>query len=347
MIQFDLAKIDEVASKMKTFAHLDALAALPAYFQADVENGLAQKQGLPFKAAVFNMEQGTRLDKIIPFFLHHPKLQAVDIIFANELDYGMKRSGNLHTTMELGKALGMNYAYGIEFITTKYKQNGDSQALHGNAILSKYSLSDVKIVQLPIEHEWFYKEGDSRLGVRNAIMAKITPEPGKQIGIVSVHLENRATPEGRMRQMQHLLAQAKAHFGDLPVLIGGDVNTNTVDGDNGVAMDVFLHNEAEQSRRAAIIPALEPLMDEAASQGFSYQDCNIMEKYTRRKPMPDGSTVRLNLDWFFQRGLRCSNPERVETLLHIGELVNPPAELLAFEGFEMSDHDAITIEVEL
>ncbi|MDL2258422.1 endonuclease/exonuclease/phosphatase family protein [Eubacteriales bacterium OttesenSCG-928-K08] len=345
MIQFELASIDQISSRMKTFAHMDALADLPEYFEADVENGLGGKSGFPFKAAVFNMEQGTRLDKIIPFFRHHPKLQNVDIILANELDYGMKRSGNLHTTKELGKALGMNYAYGIEFITTKYKQNGDSQALHGNAILSKYPLYDVKLVHLPIEHEWYNMPNDSRLGVRMAVMAKIQPEPGREVGIVSVHLENRATPEGRKRQLIYLLEQVQAHFGRLPVLIGGDMNTNTVDGDAPGSMDVFLQNEAEQQRRMKIIPQLEPLMDCVKDYGYSYEDCNIMIKPTRRKPMPDGSTILLNLDWFFQKGLNCSKPERVETLLHLNELVNAPDALLQHDGFELSDHDAITVEV--
>ena len=347
MILFDLSKIDTASGNVSVMPHLEALRAIPEYFVADVENSVCSKSGLPFKAAVFNAEQGTRLEKIIPFFQHHPALRDVDVILANELDCGMKRSKNIDTTRVLGKALGMNSVYGVEFITTKYKANGDTQALHGNAILSKYPLLRTKIIQLPIQFDWFDMPGDCRLGVRNAILAEIEPVPGKRVGLVSVHLENRACPAGRLKQVEYLLEQVEAHFGDIPVLIGGDMNTNTVNGNDNGSMDVFLNNEEEQLRRMRIIPQLEPLMDYLAANGYAYEGCNIIEKFTRRKPMPNGTAVRLNLDWFFQRGLVCGNPARVEAVFRMKDLTDAPQELIAFEGAELSDHDAITVEVTL
>src|SRR5262245_22733139 len=40
----------------------------------------------------------------------------LDIILLSETDVGMARSGNRHTTADLAQALGLGYAYGVEFV---------------------------------------------------------------------------------------------------------------------------------------------------------------------------------------------------------------------------------------
>lgn len=347
MIRFDLKNIEIAASRIGETPHLQALSCIPEMFEPDNDNSFSSGGPLPFKAAVFNMEQGTRLEYIIPFFQCHPQMRNVDVILANELDAGMARSKNLDTTRELGKALGMNYTFGIEFVTTNAGKNGNTQGLHGNAILSRFPLKRNKIVNLPIQYDWFYMPGDSRLGTRIAVFSVIEPVPGKEVGLVSVHLENRATPEERLKQIEFLLDEVEAHFGDMPVLIGGDMNTNTVSGNTSGSMEYLDEHPEEQQRRLGDIPNIEPLMDYCAGQGYTYADCNIMNKVTRRKPMQNGNTVYLNLDWFFQKELKCSKPERVETIFRMGDLENPPEYCAAFEGKELSDHDAVTIVADL
>jgi endonuclease/exonuclease/phosphatase family metal-dependent hydrolase len=257
----------------------------------------------------------------------------------------MERTGNLHITRCLAQSLGMNYAYGVEFLSLKAAEQGEGLGLHGNAILSKFPLERVTIVRLPVEYEWFhYKGNDRRLGLRMAVLAEADLGGGFKAGLVSVHLENRAGPEGRKRQMEALLAAIEAHFpGDMPVLMGGDMNTNTVDGNSESQMQELSLNPGEQWRRIGQIPSWEPLMDYAASRGFSYADCNSMEKPTRRKPMDDGRTVLLNLDWFFQRGFSCSAPVRVESIFHCNGFGETPEEILSYQGRELSDHDIVMI----
>ncbi len=347
MISFDRTQIEAAAALIGERTHLDALRThLPQYFEPQVENSASEGGSLPFRAAVFNMEQCTRVQYIIPFLQCHPQLRDLDVILANELDIGMARSGNRDTPREIAQALGMNYVFGIEFITRKAWQNGNAQGLHGNAIFSKFPLHRCKVVPLPILFDWFYMPGDPRLGMRNAIFAEAEVADGKRIGLVSVHLENRATPQERLRQMTFLLDEVERYFGDLPVLIGGDMNTNTVSGNTPGSMEELEENPQEQLRRLGDIPSLEPLMDFAARRGFSYRDCNLMNKATRRKPMPSGAIVKLNLDWFFQRGLKCSQPRRVETILRMKDLENPPAHVAEFEEKELSDHDVVTVMVE-
>ncbi len=341
-----LKRIQDAISNMSQMPHLKAISGIPELFSVEVNNSYAKKEDPSFIATVFNMECGTRPEKIMPYLQLHPDLCNADIILANELDYGMARSNNKHVTRDIAEALGMNYAYGIEFITAKAGQGGNTLGWHGNAILSKYPLHNAKLVHLPIMYDWFYRENDCRLGTRVAILAEIEAA-GRRIGLVCVHLENRATPEERERQLRYLLECADEHFGNIPILVGGDMNTNTVNGDTLGSMNVFYHNEEEQDRRLAIIPTLEPLMRCAEEFGYSYTDCNLMNKTTRRKPMPDGSTVRLNLDWFFQKGLTCSNPLRVETVFKHTELSGQPKELSIYDGQELSDHDAVVVTCRL
>jgi len=74
-----------------------------------------------------------------------------------QLDIGMARSGNRHTVAELAVALGMGYAYGIEFIELGlgdereeewHKDERNAAGFHGNAILSRYPLNDFALIRL-------------------------------------------------------------------------------------------------------------------------------------------------------------------------------------------------------
>jgi hypothetical protein len=68
-----------------------------------------------------------------------------------------------------------------------------------------------------------------------------------------------------------------------------------------------------------------------------------MEKPTRRKPMQDGRSIVLNLDWFYQRGFYCSDPVRVESIFHCDGFGPAPEEIFAYQGIELSDHDIVMI----
>lgn len=339
-------QIQQAVQNMRSMPHLEAIRDITELFKLDVENGLSSEGKLPFRAVVMNMEHGKPFEQILAYLRLHPSLADADIILANELDYGRSRTENRNTTRLLAEALGLNYAYGVEFLTAHAWQNGNREGREGNAILSRFPLNRTKLLHLPIEFEWFHREDDCRLGTRIAILAEIMLQD-RPVGIVCTHLENRTTPEKRAHQFRWLLEQVEAFFPDMPVLIGGDMNTNTVDGDAADAYDVYLGDEAEQARRSAIIPDLEPLMRTAEAFGYSYRDCNEMVKYTRRKPMPDGSVIRMNLDWFFQKGFACTEAERVETIFDHTALIGKPARYAHFDGTELADHDAVAFTVAL
>jgi endonuclease/exonuclease/phosphatase family metal-dependent hydrolase len=114
------------------------------------------------------------------------RLQGVDVLVLNEVDWGMKRTGYRNISGELAEALHMNYAYGVEFVEvdplfdldtepvhlTDAQQDRRLQkdlqvdrqryhGLHGTAILSRYPIGQARILPLPVCYDWYRKEYES------------------------------------------------------------------------------------------------------------------------------------------------------------------------------------------
>ncbi|MCZ6879244.1 MAG: endonuclease/exonuclease/phosphatase family protein, partial [Acidobacteria bacterium] len=116
--------------------------------------------------------------------------QSADVIVLNEVDWGMKRSDYRAVIQELGEALNMNWAYGVEFVeidptmlgTDTFESVEDEQerqeliehttvdqerlrALHGTAILSKYPIREAELRPFEFQpYDWFSEEQGLRPG---------------------------------------------------------------------------------------------------------------------------------------------------------------------------------------
>ncbi len=107
-------------------------------------------------------------------------LKAADVWILNEVDWGVKRTDYREVVRELGKALNMNWAYGVEFLEIDAKQLGldtfddgekaeerqelvdlfqvDEErlkALHGNAVLSRYPIRSARLVPFTVGYDWY------------------------------------------------------------------------------------------------------------------------------------------------------------------------------------------------
>lgn len=110
-------------------------------------------------------------------------MKQADVIVLNEMDWGMKRTDYRNLAADLASALGMNYAYGVEFVEVdpialgleKFEELPPEEAaklagkisidqarykgLHGSAILSRFPLENVRLE--PFEHQphdWYEDE---------------------------------------------------------------------------------------------------------------------------------------------------------------------------------------------
>jgi endonuclease/exonuclease/phosphatase family metal-dependent hydrolase len=244
----------------------------------DIKLLLTDKQGFLAKARIAS-ESDKEKASIQELSTQIDVLQTADVIVLNEVDWGMKRTDYQVVVKELGDALKMNWAYGVEFVEVDPKVLGTQSfadvkdeterkeledlfsvdqsrllALHGNAILSRYPLRDVKLVPFKDQvYDWYNGEkkyGKAEAGKRkaaglvfgetlvrevrrggrtNLIATLDIPDiPGGKATIVAAHLENRTTPKGRRRQAAELLDLL--HPIHNPIVIAGDMNTTGADG---------------------------------------------------------------------------------------------------------------------
>lgn len=269
--------------------------------------------------AVFNMERGQTLPETLAFAAVSETFQTFDIILANELDDGCERSFNCDVSATFAAATGMHEAYGLEFVELVNEK--DRKGYHGNSIFSRYPFEAVEVVRLPLEYDWYDDERQHRIGNRLAIMAVVTAPFGR-LGVVTTHFENRTDAVGRGRQMAYLLQRMAAFFPpDVPLVLGGDFNTNGYDGrDYGAAARTLI-----KQRDGASLESLyqkETIFAIAEAHGFVWRDAMEPEWPTRRAHFTEeiyadssDDTLYLHLDWLFSRDLHVKAKGMVSTVL--------------------------------
>lgn len=117
--------------------------------------------------------------------------------------------GTCSSACELARELGFAAAY-----APGHLQDGGTS---GVAIVSRWPLRDPEVIELP------YQYAVVNSARRIALAATLDTIRGP-LRVLSVHLENRISPEARVRQLAPALAHARAFAG--AVLLGGDMNTS-------------------------------------------------------------------------------------------------------------------------
>ncbi|HOZ45220.1 MAG TPA: endonuclease/exonuclease/phosphatase family protein [Candidatus Hydrogenedentes bacterium] len=205
---------------------------VPEFNVIELDNGIsAALPGETIRVVAWNMERGRHWRQGVTLLREHPALSKADVILLTEMDIGMARSGNEHTTRETALALDMNYAYAVEYLELPGVGSGnddssckrDAWGYHGNAILSRFPLHDVRALRFPGIEVWYGSE-QNRLGGRNAVMAAIDLG-GAPLILVSTHLESSLLQSAaRLLEGQLILRELDTHAAGLPVILGGDYN---------------------------------------------------------------------------------------------------------------------------
>jgi len=255
-----------------------------------------------------------------------------------ELDVGMARSGQAHTPRELARRLGTGAAFAVEFLELGLGDAKEREwhagevnrtGLHGAAILSPHALERPAVIRLESGGGWFDgARGERRVGRRIALAATLRIA-GIPTTLASVHLESHSDPVGRAAQMQILLGALDAYAPRQPVLIGGDVNTCTID--RTWARGTGQRPVLDPARLLDPVP-FEPLFEVLSRHGYHWRRCNVPGVPTQRT-RPDGTPAPPlgKIDWFFARGLSASAPATV------------PA--VDAGGRAISDHEVLVVSV--
>ncbi|HET7715485.1 MAG TPA: endonuclease/exonuclease/phosphatase family protein [Bauldia sp.] len=264
-----------------------------------------------------------------------------DAVILCELDLGMARSENRHAIADLAAALDAGYIYAVEFVELDLgdaRERGwfagerNAAGLHGAGLVSPRPLLDPYLLRLEASGRWFDGAfGERRVGGRIAVMASIEIG-GAPVLLVSVHYESHTGPGDRLAQTRTLLDAIDRDFAGRPVLIGGDFNTNTMeraDHEQPRAVRAALDADPERLIRPM---RYEPMFAELARRGYDWEACNLMGAVTQRT-RPDGTPQEPHgrIDWFFARGLACSEPAVIPAVDE--------------NGVAISDHEALAVTV--
>jgi len=283
-----------------------------------------KKPGDTLRLIAWNTERGRYWKDSAKLIREHPALQNPDVVFLGEMDLGMARSWNKHTTRELAAELNMNYAYAVENLELSGGEEQERElypgenewGYHGNAILSKYPMLDIRAIRFPGSEFW-YGHYQKRLGGRNAVLARINLN-GTDITLASTHFESHDQGRIRQQQMQLLLDEIKHTAGDMPVLIGGDFNG---------------------------IPT-EPLFEDLKQAGFLLKEYNEMGKATTQDNVDGVISFReKQIDYITGRGV---TPVHDETSPKTIAAVYPPVlEGQPLTGKYLGDHAVVTCKIKL
>jgi len=295
-------------------APAELTASVSEINQIELDNSISDAVATRrLKVIAWNIERGREWEGAVQLIRAEKALEAPDIILLSEMDLGMARSGNEHTTRKMAEALGMNYAYGVEFLELSLGKAADLETTtadantwgyHGNAILSRFPLSDVRMLRFPGIEKW-YGSGEHRLGGRMALFATIQSQ-GETITLVSTHLESgMADTEARAREVRLILAELDAHVPEAPVILGGDLNA-------------FHKHEPVELLRAA---------------GFNVDEANDLEIPTSQR-VKDGRVLLggAHIDYVMARGLPV-----YQDWAQVVMAAYPPGP----EGKLLSDHAAV------
>ena len=312
-----------LASERTAVAHKDLLADIEAMNVLEI-GGHGRLDRLPgrFSVAAWNVERCLFPDRSAAHLAEH----APSVVLLSEMDSGMARTAQRNTTADMARAMGMQYAFGVEFYEMDLggpterqfcRDDFNKSGWHGNAILSAAPFEALALFRLDEDGHWFAagdrSAGDPdqpRLGGRMAVAAKIPTDDGS-ICLVSTHLESNADTRYRHRQFTTLLEKIEQFAAGLPVLIGGDLNTG-----NHLPPDYDWQQES--------------LFALAEDQGYSWT--LTAEGITTRKSLiTPHETRRMKLDWFCARDLTGK--------------AHPLLQSIDKDGTPLSDHECILCTV--
>jgi endonuclease/exonuclease/phosphatase family metal-dependent hydrolase len=304
-------------------AHRALLASLPAMNAVQV-GGTPSATALPadFTVVAWNLERC-----LFPgASAEHLEGVAPDVVLLSEMDHGMARTKQRHTTADMAAALGMTYAYGVEFFEIGLggeteraycEDDFNARGWHGNAVLSKVPFGRATMFRLDDHGHWFSPDHGAdpdqpRIGGRNAIAA-VLPTVQGAVCVISTHLESNAGADHRAAQFRRLMDAAEAFAPDMPILIGGDLNTGN-------------NSPPDYHWRA------ETLFADAEARDFDWS-FTADGMTTRPSLITPHPKRQMKLDWICGRGLA---PEASGVIPSVRA-----------DGTPLSDHDAVYARVTL
>lgn len=328
-----------------------------------------------YRVVAWNLERGIQFDGILKALKNHPEISKADLLLLTETDSGMARSQNRNVARELALELGMNYFFSPSYLNLCMGNSVESHftgvnelGLHGNAILSRYPLDNLRAIPLKNCKDKM-KGSEKRLGCQKALVAEVS-FPYQKVTAICAHLDAHSSQRQRAGQMETIFSSLDLET--YPVLLGGDLNTSSYNARHAFfafcgfwnkvfrGVDDVIDNHYPYPDRYYD----KRLFDVLRRFGFDYETFNeigtgtlhyhvddLKGNYLVKEVVPEwcrkimettlrrhGGKVSIKMDWFAGKGIKLASPETGALLPKvIGQLK---------EGDKpLSDHDAILVDI--
>ncbi len=209
--------------------HQDELESVINGLEWDNSNSNNYPSKKMLRVVSWNIERGIQLDGLITYFKENEELSKADIILVIECDKGMGRTSNRNVVKEIAETLDYNYCFAPSYLVLGKGALGETShstknttALHGTAILSKYTIENAQSVNVPIVKEVFHSS-EKRLGNKKGLIAQIKVA-NQTLAIGAIHIDLSSTATDRRNQLEALIKELPES--DI-YCIGGDWNCGT------------------------------------------------------------------------------------------------------------------------
>jgi len=189
------------------------------------------KKATSLKLLDWNIERGLQMAGIGAAI----ESEKPDICILQEVDLNARRTGHRNVAEELARKFQLNYVFGVEFQELS-QGSRDAPAYHGQALLSALPIRSSYILRFVNQSDfwqprWYLPNWQTlqrRLGGRMALVVEIEAG-GATLVVYNAHLESRGDESLRLSQLEEILADAKRHGPEIPLILAGDFNTNSHD----------------------------------------------------------------------------------------------------------------------
>ena len=253
----------------------------------------------------YNILRGFEVDAQLDMITSGVDFPVPDVLLLSEVDRGCQRTEFQNIARDYAERLGYYYLYATEFVELPGDRGltgpyDPPLCEHGNAIVSRYPLGNVRQIRHAENQSWYTPPGapdpdEPRLGGRIAIAAD-AKIGSKLVRLYVLHLESTlSVQEIRDAQAEEIAADSEGVTH--PVIAGGDLNT------------FFYFGDLDGG------PLTEPAVKSFVDRGYvdAHQDIPLDERYTTFDPLD------MVLDIILPRGVEVTNagrcpPERCGSL---------------------------------
>ena len=181
----------------------------------------------------WNILRGFAVDAQIAALRAGSDIPSPDVLLLSEVDRGCRRTDFRNIARDYAEALGFHYVYATEFVElpgTRGLTGPYDPPLceHGNAIVSRYPLGNVRQIRHARNRSWYTPPGfadpdEPRLGGRVALAADMKVGDGL-VRLYALHLESTLSAI-RIRDAQAVEIAGEGAAVAGPVIAGGDLNS--------------------------------------------------------------------------------------------------------------------------